>query len=215
MSAHALEGATTARHFTRMLSLLAVLAQALRSALLVGGIGVVALAAIDWAVRTRRLSPFSGIARFTRTRIDPRLVGVERMVLRGGGHQSATPWWAVVAFILVALLLLAFVDLALSLLRDAVFALSGGTTGIIWLIVHWTFGFLIVALMVRVISSWIRALALSRWTSWSFATTEWMLKPLRQVLPTFGPVDLSPIVAYFALTFTQYLVENVFLSSIR
>jgi YggT family protein len=198
-----------------MLSSLAVLSQGLRLALLFGGILVASLAALDWAVRTRRFNPFSGVARFTRSRVDPRLAGIERLVLRAGGHPSTTPWWGVVAYVVIALLLLALIDFALSLFADVGFALSAGAVGIVWLLVHWGFGFLIVALMVRVISSWIPPLATSRWTRWSYGATDWMLRPLRRVLPTLGPVDISPIVAYFGLTLVKWLVESALLGSAR
>ncbi len=198
-----------------MLSTLAALSQGLRTVLLAGGIVCVALAALDWAVRARRISPFNPTARFLRARVDPRLAGVERLVLRAGGHQSTTPWWAVVAYVVVALLLLALGDFALSVVGDIRTALAGGLLGIGWLLVHWTFGFLILALIVRVLSSWIPPLASSRWTRWSYGATDWMLRPLQRVLPALGPVDISPIVAYFGLTFVRWLVESVLLGSAR
>ena len=38
------------------------------------------LCVVDWMVRTRRLSPFSAVARFMRTRVDPLLRPIERRV---------------------------------------------------------------------------------------------------------------------------------------
>jgi YggT family protein len=190
------------------LSGLALLTQTLRTVLLSGAVMVAALAAVDWAVRTRRINPFNGVARFMRGRVEPRLAGVERQVMRAGGHPSTTPWWALLAYIVLALLLLAVMDLLVSLIADLVGALTAGPAGILLLLVHWTFGFLSVALMVRVLSSWFPRLAASRWASWSYGATEWMLRPLRALLPPFGPVDISPIVAYFALWILQMIVES-------
>ncbi|MDB4879435.1 MAG: hypothetical protein JWL60_881 [Gemmatimonadetes bacterium] len=194
---------------------LAVLAQGLRTVLFSLGIVLAGVAALDWAVRTRRLNPFGGVARFMRARVDPRLGGVERLVARTGGHQSNVPWWALVAYFVLCLLLLAFLDLLRGMVADAAVALSTGAAGLLWLIVDWAFGFLIVALMVRVLSSWLPALAHSRWTAWSFRATEWMLGPLRRVIPAFGPVDITPIVAYFGLTIVRRLVETVLMPGIR
>jgi uncharacterized protein YggT (Ycf19 family) len=42
------------------------------------------------------------------------------------------------------------------------------------------------------------------------ALTEWFLAPLRRVLPTFGPFDISPFVAYFLL----YIVRSAVLTSL-
>jgi uncharacterized protein YggT (Ycf19 family) len=143
-----------------------------------------------------------------RGRVEPRLAGVERQVVRAGGRPSTTPWWALLAYVVIALLLLAAVDLIVSLVADLVVAMTAGPVGLLLLLIHWTFGFLSVALMVRVLSSWFPRLATSRWTSWSYGATEWMLRPLRALLPPFGPVDISPIVAYFALWVLQMIIES-------
>ncbi|MFL5606139.1 MAG: YggT family protein [Gemmatimonadaceae bacterium] len=191
---------------------LAALTAALRIALLIGGGVLVTIAALDWGVRTRRINPFSGIARFMRARVEPRLVGIERQVMRAGGHQSSTPWWAVVAYVVCGVLLLALADLLTSLVRDAVVATSMGGAGLLLLIVRWTFGFLQFALLVRVIASWFPSLATRRWVSWSFGATEWMLRPLRRLLPSMGVIDITPIVAYFALWLAERVVTTVLVS---
>lgn len=195
-----------------VLDTLAALTAALRLALLVGGAVFSAIAAIDWGVRTRRINPFSGIARFMRGRVEPRLAGVERQVTRAGGHQSATPWWALLAYAVFAVLLLAGLDLVTSLVRDLIAATSLGGAGLLLLAVHWTFGFLQFALIVRVIVSWFPALASRRWVSWSFGATEWMLRPLRRVMPSMGVIDVTPIVAYFALWLAEKVVTSVLIS---
>ena len=102
-----------------------------------------------------------------------------------------------------------------SLIRQAAFATSLGAGGLLLLAVRWTFGFLSFALLVRVISSWIPSLGASRWIRWSFGATEWMLRPLRALIPSFGVMDITPIVAYFALQLLQYLVETILLAALR
>jgi YggT family protein len=191
---------------------LAALTVALRLALLIGGVVVAIIATLDWGVRTRRINPFSGIARFMRGRVEPRLAGIERQVMRAGGHQSTTPWWTLVAYVVCAVLLLAGVDLLASLVRDLLVAASLGGAGLLLLAVRWIFGFLQFALLVRVIASWFPSLAARRWVSWSFGATEWMLRPLRRVMPSMGVIDITPIVAYFALWLAERLVTTVLLS---
>jgi YggT family protein len=191
---------------------LAALTVALRFALLIGGVVFATMATLDWGVRTRRINPFSGIARFMRGRVEPRLAGIERQVMRAGGHPSTTPWWTLVAYVVSAVLLLAGVDLLASLVRDAIVASSIGGAGLLLLAVRWIFGFLQFALLVRVISSWFPSLAMRRWISWSFGATEWMLRPLRRVMPSMGVIDITPIVAYFALWLAEKLVTTVLLS---
>ena len=191
------------------LSALSAFTAVLRSVLLAGGVAMVVLAAADWAVRTRRINPFSGVARFMRAQVDPRLDGIERQVLRAGGHPSATPWWAVVAYVVIAALALAIVDVLFGLVREVFMATTLGAEGLLALAVHWTFGFFSFALLVRVIGSWFPRAAGSVWMRWSFGATEWMLRPLRRVIPTIGVIDITPIVAYFALQLVEGLVTRV------
>jgi YggT family protein len=197
------------------LTALATVTVFFRSVFLAGGIALSLLAAADWAVRTRRLNPFGGVARFVRARVDPRLAGVERQVLRAGGRATTTPWWALVLYAVVALLVLAALDMVGALVRQAALATSLGGLGVLLLVVRWTFGFLQFALLVRVLSSWLPRLGASRWVRWSYGATEWMLRPLRNLIPSFGVIDITPIVAYFALQLVQYLVETILFGAAR
>ena len=198
-----------------LLGAVATLTAFLRGAFLVGGVVLGAVAAADWAVRTRRLNPFGGVARFLRARVDPQLAGIERRVLSAGGRPTATPLWALMAYVIAAMLVLAALEMIASLLRQAAFATSLGGGGLLLLAVRWTFGFFTFALLVRVIASWVPTLGASRWVRWSFSATEWMLRPLRGLIPSLGVIDITPIVAYFALQLLQYLVETILLAALR
>ncbi len=192
-----------------MLLGLATFAGVIRSVLLGAGIVVAVIAAADWAARTRRISPFSGMARFLRGTVDPRIAGIERQVVRAGGHPSATPMWALVAFVVVAALVIAAFDMITRLGFEIMYALAEGGAGVLFLLVRWTFAVLQIALMVRVLSSWFPRAAHSRWLRWSYGATEWMLRPLRRVIPSFGSVDITPIIAYFLLQLVGALVTRV------
>jgi YggT family protein len=166
-------------------------------------------------VRTRRINPFNGVARFMRARVEPRLAGIERQVTRVGGHPSSTPWWALVVYVVCAALLLGAVDMIVSLVLEVEAASSLGAFGVLVLAVRWTFGILRLALLVRVVASWVPSLRSRRWIAWSYGATEWMLRPLRRVIPTFGVMDVTPLVAYFALQLAQRLVETILLAGAR
>ena len=187
-------------------SLLASISAVARTVLLAGGVVLAGVAAVDWAVRTRRINPFSSVARFLRSNVDPRLAGVERQVLRSGGHQSATPLWALVAYVVVAALFLAVIDMFMGLLGQALAATTMGASGILVLLIHWIFAFLRFALLVRVLGSWFPRAAASPWLRWSHGATEWMLRPLRSVIPSIGMIDITPIIAYFALSILEGLL---------
>jgi YggT family protein len=197
---------------TDQLWALGLVSYVVRLALLAIGIVLALIAALDWAARTRRLNPFGGIARLMRNQVDPRLGGVERQVVRMGGQLSMTPWWALLAYIVCAALLIALLDGAIGLVLDARFAFGRGPGGVLLLLVSWTFAFLKIALVVRVVVSWLPRLAYSRWLSWSFGATDWMLRPLRRVVPSLGVIDITPLVAYFGLVIAEWLVMSVLLA---
>ena len=51
------------------------------------------------------------------------------------------------------------------------------------LLASWAFAFLKLALMVRVLSSWFPVSPYSKWIRWSYVLTDWMINPLRRVIP--------------------------------
>lgn len=178
----------------------------LRGALFVVGVGVAALAAAAYGVRTRRLSPFGGVGRFVRGTVDPLFVPMERRVVRAGGQPATAPWWTLAAVVVGGLLLLWLLGFVRDQIAGAMLAAAGGSRGILRLVVAWAFAVLQIALFVRVIGSWFPRAAHSRWLAWTVPLTEWLLRPLRRVIPTIGMVDISPIVAYFVLQILQAVV---------
>jgi YggT family protein len=181
----------------------------LRPAVFVAG-ALTAVAALgSWAVRTRRLQPFSPVAKFLRSSVDPWLVApMERRLLRAGGTPYAAPWWALAVVIIGGLLLIS----GLAFLRDqiAMLAYASQAGSILYVIVRWAFGIMQVALFARVISSWVGGSQYSKWWRWSFVLTEPILAPLRRVVPTIGMLDITVIVAYFGLQ----LLESVILRAL-
>lgn len=161
-----------------------------------------AVCVVDWAVRTRRINPFGGIARFFRARVDPLMLPVERRIVRAGGLPANAPWWTLATVVVGGILLISLLGFVGGLLRQIAFGLQD-PRGIPMLLLSWAFSFLKLALLVRVISSWFPALQHSKWIRWSFVTTEWMLAPLRRVIPLIGMIDITPIVAYFLINIVQ------------
>ncbi|MEP6764375.1 MAG: YggT family protein [Gemmatimonadaceae bacterium] len=162
----------------------------------------------SWAVRTRRIGPFTSFARLTRKSIDPMFMPVERRVVRFGGMPSQAPWWTVAVVVVAGLLILQVVQFVHDQLMMLAANSMGGPSKVALLFVSWVFTFLQYALIARVISSWVGGSPHSKWWRWSYRSTDWMLTPLRRVLPTFGVVDLSPMVAYFALMLLQNLINS-------
>jgi YggT family protein len=191
-----------------MLTVIDAVLRILRVAIFVLGATALVVFGVDWLVRTRRISPFGAVARFFRRVVDPLIVPVERRVVRAGGLPASAPWWALVAVVLGGLVLLALLEFMRGQLVFAGAAAGGaGVRGMLAVLITWTFGILQVALIVRVISSWVRLSEFSRWVRWTIPLTEWMLRPLRNLIPPLaGTIDLSPLVAWLLLALVKGLL---------
>ena len=158
--------------------------------------GVICL--IDWAIRTRRIRPYSWLARFFRRWVDPLLKPIETMIVRRGGMPQHAPFYAFMAVIVGGIGLLYLLRFVFGLILQLQVGLSSPTR-FGWLLVGWGLNFLTLALIVRVISSWLPVSPYSKWIRWSYVSTEWFMAPLRRVIPPFGQIDLTPLVAYFLI----------------
>jgi YggT family protein len=180
--------------------------QVLRTALLSIALVLGVICILDWAVRTRKISPFNAIARFCRSTIDPFIAPIERKVVRAGGTPASAPLWALAAVVIGGILLLTLLDVIRLEIARSIIASQGGSAGIFTLLVSWTFTILKLALIVRVISSWLPISPYSAWLRWSYALSEPVLAPLRRIVPNLGGLDITPILAYFLLNFIESLL---------
>jgi YggT family protein len=179
--------------------------QILRTVLLWIALVFGAICALDWAVRTRKISPFNAVARFCRSTVDPLIAPIERKVVRAGGTPASAPLWALAVVVVGGILLLTLLDVVRAEVVRSIVASQSGSAGIFHLLVSWTFSILKIALIVRVISSWLPISPYSVWVRWSYALSEPILAPLRRVVPTMGGLDITPILAYFLLN----IIESV------
>jgi YggT family protein len=177
----------------------------LRIALAGVGGAVLVVAAVDWAVRTRRINPFSPIARFFRRAVDPLLAPVETRVVRAGGMPSQAPWWALAAVVVGGVLVIVLLQWLHTTVVSVAFASERGGAGIAELLLNWAFELLKIALIVRVLVSWI-GMRYSWWARASYVLTDWIVRPIARVLPPFGMIDFSPIVAYLLIYVVQVAV---------
>jgi YggT family protein len=183
--------------------------QMVRAALLAIAVVFGVICILDWAVRTRKISPFNAIARFCRATVDPLIAPIERKVVRAGGTPASAPLWALAAVVIGGILLLSLLDFILLQVARSMIASQTGAAGIFHLLVSWTFTILKIALIVRVISSWLPVSPYSGWISWSYKLSEPILAPMRRVVPSLGALDITPILAYFLLSLTEGLLLNL------
>lgn len=190
-----------------LLQALEVISRIVRVAALAALAAAVAAAALGWAVRTRRVNAFGRAARFARHHIDPRVHAVEARVVRAGMNPVHAPWILVLVVSLVALLAIFVADTMRGMVAQAAMAGAIGGRAMVVVALGWIFGLLRLALLVRVVSSWIGGYGW--WVRWSNALTDWMIRPLQRVIPNIGVIDLTPLAAYFALV----LLERVIVSA--
>lgn len=161
---------------------------------------------VDWLVRTRRINPFNPVARFMRSTVDPLMAPIERRIVRAGGLPTSAPWWTLVFVVVFTLVVVSLLGFLRGQFLMAASMAQGGMYGILILLVRWTFAILRLALIVRIISSWFGMSPYSPWIRWSYRLTEPILAPLRQIIPSIGMIDITPIVAWFLIGLVQWLV---------
>ncbi|MBA3658001.1 MAG: YggT family protein [Gemmatimonadales bacterium] len=168
------------------------------------------VALTHWAVRSRRLTPFGMWARAVRRISDPVVGTVERRVIRSGGNPQDAPLWLVGVVVAAGLVILSLLHWIIGVVGTMHYLVYAGPRAWLRVLVAGVFGLLMVALFVRVISSWIGLSLYSRVLRPVVLLTEWLLEPIRRRLPPFGMFDLSPMVAYLLL----WIVRGVMLGAL-
>jgi YggT family protein len=171
-------------------------------------VGIVAVT--HWAVRSRKLSPFGAWPRTVRRLSDPVLRPVEQRVIRAGGSPQSAPYWLLAVVVLGGLVLISLVRWSIGFTYSLGSLASAPLRVQLLTLLSWIFTILRFALIVRVIASWFGVSSYSKWMRPIVVLTDWILEPLRRVLPPFGPLDLSPLVAYFILWIAERVIIGAF-----
>lgn len=186
----------------------------LQAGFFVAAVVLAVVCAIDWMVRTRRINPFSRVARFFRASVEPLMAPIERQIVRAGGVPSSAPWWALAGAVFGGIVVLSLLGFVRGQVEYATTAMQFGPRGIARVLIGWTFEILRFAILVRVLSTWIRVSPYSRWVRWAYALSEPILRPLRGIIPALGVIDVTPIVAYLALGLIQSFLVGPVLSGL-
>jgi len=157
------------------------------------------VATAGWLVRTRRVPPFSPLGRLLLRASDPVLTPVETRVVRFGGTPTQAGWWLVIGTAVGGLLLIGVTRGVLDVVSELGYAAQGGPLPILRLVVNGAYDVLFIALVVRVIGSWFGAFRYARWMRPAYVLTDWLVEPIRRVLPPAGTLDWSPLVAWLVL----------------
>jgi YggT family protein len=129
----------------------------------------------------------------------------------GGNPVHAGIWLAVIVAI-VGILVVSLAQWAINAGFQVSGAVQGGPRGVALLAVRAAYSLLVFAIFVRVIASWFGAFAYNRLVRWAYVLTDWIVEPIRRVLPTFGPLDVSPLAAWLVLFVAQRIVISILLA---
>ncbi len=173
-------------------------------------IAAVLVAVTHWAVRTGKIAPFGGWATMVRRFSDPVVNPIEKRVLRMGGNPQDAPIWLVGGVTIMGLILLAAVDWIAGVVTSLYWAIAAGPRGILPVLTNLIFNILMVALLVRVFGSWIGASPTAKLMRLAHRLTDWLVDPIRRLLPPIGMFDFSPLVAWLLLSFLRVLLFRVF-----
>ncbi len=171
----------------------------------------VVLAVLSWLVRARRISPFSAVGRAMRQMTDPLLHPVERLVVRRGGNPVAAGWWLVILVAVIGVLVVSLAQWLVDAYQEILSATQLGPRAVVAVIVNVVYYILIAALFIRVIGSWLGVFRYTFWMRPMYWLTDWIVEPIRRILPSMGQFDFSPFVAWILLLALRAFVIQVVL----
>jgi YggT family protein len=157
------------------------------------------VAITHWALRNRRISHFGPWPRLVRKVSDPVLLRLERRIIAAGGSPQNAPLWLVGLVIAAGLVLLTLTHWLFGIVASLSVAAEGGLRVWLRMGVSAVFTILMAAILIRVIASWFGIGPYRRWMRPVVALTDWIIEPIRRILPPFGMFDFSPMVAWLVL----------------
>jgi YggT family protein len=172
---------------------------AVRSIVLLALAFAATVALTHWAVRSRRINPFGAWPRLVRRMSDPILLPLERRVINAGGNPQNAPLWLLGLVIGGGLLLLSLAQWLINTASGLVLLAQGGVRVWIQVLLSAVFTILMAAILIRVIASWLGIGPYRKWMRPVYALTNWLIDPIRRILPPVGIFDFSPMVAWLVL----------------
>jgi YggT family protein len=157
------------------------------------------VALTHWAVRRRKVGPFGPWPRLIRRVSDPVLLPLERRVIRFGGSPQDAPLWLLGIVIVGGLVLVSLTNWILGMVGTLGALAYASPRDWIRILVSWAFSLVMLAIFVRVIASWFGVSEYRRWMRPLVLLSDWIIQPVRRLLPPAGMIDFSPMVAWLVL----------------
>jgi YggT family protein len=164
------------------------------------------VALTQFAVKRGYLTPFGALPRTIRGLSEPLVKPLERRLLRSGGNPVNAPYVLFLVALAGGLVLLALVQWGIGAAFSLAASASLGPRGIFAFIINGIIDILMLAILIRVISSWFAISPYSKPMRVIYGMTNWLIEPLHKVIPPLGMIDVSPLVAYFLLYLVRWFL---------
>jgi YggT family protein len=161
-----------------------------------------------WAVRTKLVNPFSSLARFLRSVTDPVLQPVERRLVKSGGNPQNAGWWVFGVAVVGGIIVVSAAQWIAGQVALMSYAASS-PRGFLRLVVFYAGQLVLFAIIARVIGSWLGVGRYNRWMRPAYLLTDWLIEPLRTIIPPLGMFDITPLIAWFGFRFLLGLLLRV------
>lgn len=130
---------------------------------------------------------------------DPVMQPLERLVVRRGGNPVQAGWWLVILVAIIGVVVMSLVQWGVGAWVGLSDAVQQGPREMLRTAVSVLYYVLLVALFIRVIGSWFGYFRYTRWMRPMYWLTDWIVEPIRRLLPSAGQFDFSPFVAWLVL----------------
>jgi YggT family protein len=151
----------------------------------------------SWAIRTRRINPFSAPGQRIRRVTDAVLAPIEQRTLRHGGNPQHAGWWLVGIGLVGGIVGVSLTEWLV--VQAAQLSSLRTPAGAFRAAVYYAGNLILLALVVRVIGSWFGVGRYTRWMRPVYVLTDWAVEPLRKIVPPFGSLDITPIIAWILI----------------
>jgi YggT family protein len=188
---------------------LAVLYLVVRTLVIVALVYAALVALTHWAVRNKHMTPFGRWPRFMRKVSDPVLEPVERRILRAGGNPQNAPLWLLGIVVAGGLVLISLTSWLIESALRVRWLAEAGPRAWVAALVSLLFTILMTSILIRVIGSWFGIGPYRKWMRPFYLLTDWLIDPIRRILPPFGMIDFSPMVAWLVLYVVRGFVMGV------
>jgi YggT family protein len=156
------------------------------------------------AVRKGHLRPFGAWANLVRRWSEPLLRPLERRLVRAGASPADAPAWLAGVTLVGGLVVVGLVNWLIGFGLSVYDAMQAGA--LLAVAARSLFEVLKLAIMVRVLASWFALSPYSKFMRLTNGLTDWIVDPIRRIVPNIGMFDFSPLIAYFVLSFAERMV---------